>query len=43
MKKKTHNVLGQLQTFIITSCKKIVPKFIHMKNVFWGKNHIVLF
>jgi hypothetical protein len=39
MKKNTYDVLGQLLTFIITSCKKIVPKFIQMKKKL-GKKHL---
>jgi hypothetical protein len=34
---------GQLEAFIMTSCKKVVPKFIHMKKTFGEKGHIVLF
>ncbi len=34
------HLLRQLYTFIITSYKKIVPKFIHMKKFFFGKMDI---
>jgi len=43
MKKKTCYVLGQVQTFIITSCKKNIQKFIHMKKCFWRKKDMQSF
>jgi hypothetical protein len=39
--KKTCHVLGQLYAFIIISCKKIVPKFIHMNFFLGGKWHAI--
>ncbi len=41
--KQKNHVFGQLQAFIITSCKKIVPIFIQWKSLFWQKEHAIFF
>jgi hypothetical protein len=40
MKKKKIHILGQLQAFIITSCKKNCSKIHSYEKVFLGKNDI---
>jgi hypothetical protein len=41
-KQQKCHVLKQLQAFFITIAIDFNQKFIHMKNLFWGKRHVVL-